>query len=460
MPPAMTDASLRRSALVVVCLSSFVAPLMLSSVNVAIPTLARALAADAVLASWVATAYLLSSAAFLLPLGRLADMWGRKRLFIAGNTVVMLGSFAAATSPNVELLIAWRVLQGIGAAAIYSTGVALLTSIFPRERRGAVIGVTISAVYLGLTVGPSLGGWITHAFGWQVVFLYHIPLSLLCLALALWRVPGEWLGAPGHRFDWGGSLLYGAGVVAFMLGLSRLPGADGAWLVLAGLAGFALFFAWERRHVDPVLDVTLFTTSRVFAFSCLASMLIYSAVFANSFLVSLYLQTLRGMTPDHAGVLMVAQPLMQTLFSPLAGRLSDRMEPRVLSSIGTGCAALGMFALAQLTPQTPLAVVIASLAVVGFGFAFFTPPNTTAIMGSVEPRHYGAVSSVVSMVRVLGQMLSMAVATVTIALYVGRVQIDLVEHAALAQAMHTAFVVSAVLCLIALAFSLFRGRVG
>lgn len=453
------DPATRRTALALVCLGSFTTPLMLSSVNVAIPAISAELGGDAVLVSWIATAYLLASAVFLLPFGRLADMHGRKRVFLAGMGIVTLTSLAAATAPSLPVLIGWRGLQGVGAAMLFATGIAILSSVYPRAQRGAVLGVTVSLVYLGLAAGPLFGGWITQYLGWRAVFVYHLPLPLAAIALGALRLRGDWSGPPGQRFDWPGALLFAAAVVALMYGFSRLP-APAAWaLIGAGIGALVLFVRYERDRVQPLFDVSLLLDNRVFAFSCAAALLVYSATFANSFLMSLYLQYLKGLAPAAAGVVLIAQPLAQALLSPLAGWLSDRSEPRVVASTGIACTGAGLVMLAQLDGDSALGAAVLALMTVGLGVALFASPNVNAIMGAVAPRQYGTAGGSVATVRVLGQMLSMGVATLAIAAVMGRVPMTPEHYPALGRALSASFLAGAALCAAAIALSLARGRV-
>jgi EmrB/QacA subfamily drug resistance transporter len=454
----MDERALQRITLVVVCLSSFTTPLMLAAPNVSIPAIAQSFGADAVAVGWVSTAYLLSSAVLLLPFGKLADMYGRKRLFLVGVAIVALGSLISAAAPTFATLVSARTFQGIGAGMIYATALALLSSVFPKEKRGVVIGITTSTVYSGLTMGPLIGGWITHQFGWRMVFIMPLPLLLLSMYLVVAHLKGEWKGVQDHAFDVTGSLIYGTSIVAIMVGVSKLPTTIGAIAALAGVAGMIVFFRYERAHRHPVFDVSLFYTNRVFTFSCLASLLMYAGTFANTFLLSLYLQKLKGMDAQMAGLVMIAQPIMQALLSPVAGKLSDRIQPRVLASTGTSLCALGLMLLAFAGRDTHIAFVIANLMIVGTGFALFSSPNMNAIMGSVEPKMYGTAGSSASTVRVLGQMLSMGVITLVTALVMGRLPIAPEHFDLLAQAIRASFVAAAALCLAGVGLSLARGQ--
>lgn len=453
----MDEKTLQRITLLVVALSSFTTPVMLSAPNVAVPAIAEALRADAVAVGWVSTAYLLASAVFLLPFGKIADSHGRKRVFLAGVAVVALGGVLCALARSFPQLVAARVFQGVGAGMIYATGLALLSSVFPKERRGAVIGVSTASVYFGLTAGPLFGGWVTHHFGWRMVFVLAIPLLVLSLLLGLTRLRGEWRGTPAP-FDWPGALIYGLAVAALMIGVSTLPALSGALLAAAGLAGLVVFFVFEHRRTHPLFDVSLFYGNRVFTFSCLASLLMYSATFANTFLMSLFLQKLKGLDAQSAGLVLMAQPLMMALLSPMAGRLSDRVQPRVLASTGMTLCAAGLMLLAGAGADTPVALIILYLAVVGVGFALFSSPNMNAIMGSVEPRHYGLAGSSASTVRVLGQMLSMGLITLVTALVMGRLPIAPEHYGVLMDAIRASFAIAAVLCVAGIGLSLSRGH--
>lgn len=458
-PESESGASAERIALIVVCLSSFTAPLMLSAVNVAIPTIAVGLGADAMMLSWIPTAYLLSSAVLLLPCGRLADMYGRKRIFLAGMLVVTLASVLAASSQSAQQLVAYRVLQGIGAAMLFATGVAILASLVPRERRGAAIGMSVSAVYFGLACGPMLGGWATHHFSWRAAFLIPVPIALAIILLSLFGLRGEWRNEKPQRFDFPGAGIYACAITALMYGISILPSISGVVLMLAGAAALAIFLRHERRTVDPLFDVSLFFSNRVFTFSCLASVIIYTATFGTSYLLSLYLQYIKGLDAQTAGLILIAQPALMALLSPVSGRLSDRLEPRLLASAGLVLTAAGLGLLAALDPASTLAYVVVSLAIVGCGFALFSSPNVNAIMGSVDKQHLGTASGAVSTTRVLGQMNSMGVITVIFALLLGPVQIAPETYPALIQGIRLSFLVAACLSVVAIYFSLARGKV-
>jgi EmrB/QacA subfamily drug resistance transporter len=448
----------RWPALLIATLSSFLTPFMLSAVNIALPAIGRHFGADAVLLSWVATAYLLAASVSLMPFGKLSDLHGRKRVFLVGMTVFTASSVLCGLAGSVEALIAFRVVQGVGIAMVFATGIAILTSVTPPDERGRALGITVAAVYLGLACGPFAGGWLTEHLSWRGVFLANAPLGLGLVLVTLWKLKGEWAGARGEPFDLVGTLVYAAALAALMLGVTRLPAAGAALTAAAGVAGVGVFAWWELRVAHPMFEVRLFTGHRVFAFSCLAALVHYSATFGVTFLMSLYLQYIKGLSPQEAGTVLIAQPVMMALFSPLAGRLSDRMEPRVLSSLGMAITAGALLMLSRVGADTGMGFIILCLTVLGVGFGIFSSPNMNAIMSSVESQHYGVASGAVGTARLLGQMLSLGVATLMFGLLLGRVQVTPEQHPAFIASVHYALLVFFGLCLTGIYFSLSRGQ--
>jgi len=457
--PSRGEEQARRSAFLVATLASFLTPFMGSSVNVALPSIGRDFGLDTVELSWVATSFLLAAAVFLVPFGRIADMVGRKRVFVAGTVLFTLASFFCGVSSSGAMLIGFRAMQGAGASMIFGTGMAILTSLYPPGERGRVLGYNVAAVYLGLSLGPFLGGFLTRQMGWSSVFFANVPPGLLIVLVSALKLKGEWTGSPGEKFDIAGSVLYALALSAFMAGITRLPGVEGAGVAAAGVLLLVLFARWERHAVNPVLDVGLFRSNVVFAFSNLAALINYSATFAVTFLLSLYLQEIKGLDPQEAGTILLAQPVLMALLSPLAGRLSDRIEPRVVASIGMGLAVAGLGMLSRIDAGTSPFFIVISLVVLGSGFALFSSPNTNAVMSSVSPKQYGIASATIGTMRLIGQMLSMGIATVLLAVFVGRVKVTASLHPQFLEALRAAFLLFTVLCLGGIFASLARGRV-
>jgi len=449
----------KRAALLVATLASFLTPFMGSSVNIALPSIGKEFLMDAVLLNWVATSYLLAAAMFLVPFGKIADIYGRKKIFLYGVLIYTISSFLSAISTSAITLISFRVLQGIGSAMIFGTGVAILTSVFPVGERGKVLGINAAAIYLGLSLGPFVGGVLTQHLSWRSIFLANVPLGLVIIIFAFCKLKGEWAEARGEKFDFIGSIVYGISLATIMYGFSLIPAMSGLWLVLGGIFVLLLFVGWETKAENPVLDINLFRNNTVFAFSNLAALINYSATFAVGFFLSLYLQYIKALSPQNAGLILVSQPVVMAIFSPFAGRLSDKFEPRIIASAGMALSVVSLSLFAFLNQKTALEFVVASLILLGFGLAFFSSPNTNAVMSSVERRFYGVASATLGTMRLTGQMLSMGIAMLIFAIYIGKVQITPQYYPLFLTSIKTAFIIFAVLCFAGIFASLARGKV-
>jgi EmrB/QacA subfamily drug resistance transporter len=448
----------KRAVLIVVTVGVFLTAFMGSSTNIALPTIGREFAMDAVLLSWVAMAYTLATAMFLLPFGRLADIYGRKRIFTIGVSGYICASLLVGSSVSSAMLIAARMVQGACAAMMFGTSTAILTSAYPPGERGRVLGINVAAVYTGLSVGPFLGGMLTQYLGWRSIFMIGAGLGLVVIGIVATRMKGEWAEARGERFDLPGAVIYGIAIVAFIYGLSLLPQARGAGLVFAGMILAAGFVRWESGLRQPLLHMDLFRRNRVFALSNLAALINYSATAAVGFLLSLYLQYIKGLSPQQAGLVLIAQPIVQAAFSPLTGRLSDKLESRLVASAGMALTTIGLTLLIFLGDGTPFWYIILSLISLGFGFALFSSPNTNAVMGAVERRWYGVASATVGTMRTIGMMLSLGIATLIFALQIGRVQITPEYYGAFLASVRIAFSIFAAACFGGIFASLARGK--
>ena len=452
-----TNRSMRVTALLVATLANFLTPFMVSSVNIALPAIGAEFAADAIELSWIPTSFLLAAAMVSVPFGRIADIYGMKRIFSYGIILFTVASLLSALSFSAHSLIAFRILQGIAGGMIFVTVLAIITSVFPPQERGKAIGINIATVYIALSVGPVLGGLMTQYLGWRSLFFAMIPLGITILAVTWWKLDQEWAAGRGERFDLKGSLFYSTVLVMLLYGFSILPDFKGMVLVVLGIIGFAGFVRFELGVDSPVLNVRLFR-NRTFAFSNLAALINYSANFTVGFLLSLYLQYIKGLGPEAAGLILVVQPIVQAVFSPIAGRLSDRIPAQKLASLGMALCTTGLFILTFITPQSSIAVVSGGLVVLGLGFGFFASPNTSAIMGSVEKRFYGVASAMVSTMRLLGQMLSMGLTLMVFALFIGSVRITPVQYPLLLDSIHMVFTICTVLCFAGIFVSLPRGN--
>ena len=454
--------SVQRSALTVATISSFITPFMISSVNVALPAIEegfRDQGISAILLSWVATSYLLAAGVSLVPMGRLADIVGRKKILGYGFGLFALSSLFCALSPNVFLLLLFRTMQGLGGGMIFSTGMAILTSVFPPHQRGRVLGLAVTAVYIGLLTGPFLGGLLTHYLGWRSLFIVIFFLGVMPPLLIILFLKGEWADAANESYDWIGALLYIPSLVGIIYGFSILGRQLGVMLLIAGCGGLAAFVYRQIKIKEPLFQVNLFVQNRVFALSNAAALIHYSATFGLTFLLSFYLQYIKGLDSRMTGIVLITQPIMMALFSPLAGRLSDRIEPRVISSIGMAITFVGLLYFSFLRQETSVIGIAGMLLFLGFGFALFSSPNMNAIMGSVEPRYLGIAAGSSGTMRVLGQVFSMGIATLILSIFVGGHAIAPELYPELLKSICWTFAVFSALYVLGIFASLARGEI-
>lgn len=455
----MQNSTHKSIALIIASLSSFSNAFMTTAINIALPSIGREFAVDTILLSWAVTSFLLTITMLLVPLGKASDIYGRKKFFLYGSIIFALASLLCAVSPSITLLIIFRIMQGCGAALVMGTSVAILSSVFPPGERGRALGISLAATYIGLSAAPSLGGILTQQFGWRSVFLVTVPLSLLLVILVIWKVKEEWADAQGEKLDYTGSLIYGISLTALIYGLTLVPQMWGTWLIISGLAGLLLFIHWEMKVKNPVLNVRLFSRNKAFALSNLAALTNYSSTYALSFLLSLYLQYIKGLDPQSAGFVLVSQPLIVAIASPFTGRLSEKVEAKILASWGLGFIAAGLVPLVFISTRTPLFFIVASIMTMGLGLAFFVSPNTNAIMSSVQRNYYGVASAALNTMRLTGQLFSMSIAMVIFALNIGQAQITPENHHLFLASIRTIFIIFALVCGGGIMASVARGKV-
>ena len=444
--------------LLVTTLSSFLTPFMGSAINVALPAIAEELSMTALTLSWVATSFILAASITLIPMGRLADIYGRRRIFIYGAMIFSVASSFCIWSPSQSFLIAARALQGIGGAMIFSTGTALLISVYPPSERGKILGINITAVYIGLTVGPFIGGLLTQYLGWRYIFLFTTLLGVAIVYITLALIEPERSASADEGFDLTGSLIYAIALFAIMYGFSQLPTPKAGFLIATGTLFLALFIFQQLKSPFPLLDIRLFLNNKVFAFSNLAALINYSATFVVNFLLSLYLQNIKLLTPAEAGLILIAAPVMQALISPFAGKLSDRFEPQIIASIGMGITVIGLLLLIFLNGTTSTNYVLFCLVLLGIGFALFSSPNVNATMSSVENKNYGIASATLGTMRLTGQMFSMGITMLVFAVILGNHPISQANHHLFLKSTKLIFAILSVICCGGILASLARGK--
>jgi len=446
----------KNTALFVLCLASFLVPFMGSAINLTLPEIAREFALGAVSQSWIAASYLIATAILQAPFARLADMYGRKRFFIGGLTVFGLTNLLCGFAQSGAWIIALRALSGLGSAMMFGTSMAILVSVFPQSERGKAIGVNTSVVYFALASGPFFGGMLTQHLGWHSIFFLVGILGIIAAAFASFTLKKEWTEARGEHFDLVGSIIYAAGLFCLVFGFSELPHIYAYGLIIAGIAGIVVFAKYELRQKQPMFDVRIFSGNKTFGLSSLSALINYACTFGVAFLMSLYLQYVRGFEPQQAGFILIAQALVQCVVSLYGGRLSDKHNPALLATCGMALLTAGLVALVFVSASTPLLWIVLLLMLFGFGFGLFSSPNANVIMSSVDKRFYGQASATMGTMRLTGQAFSMGVATMALSIFVGNKLITSDLHDDFMLSFRVTFSIFAVLCAAGTYTSTFR----
>ncbi len=468
----LTEPAVRRpGVLPAVILTALLTTFTGSALNLSVPAIDVEFHAGATAIGWVISAYILAAAALSVPLGRVADLTGRPRILKGGILVFSICSGVISFAGSLEVLLLFRVFQGIGAAMIFATNQAVLISHFPPEKRGKALGYLVASTYTGLTAGPVLGGILNHTLGWRSIFLLMCLIGIVTFGISVKALPSG-SASPHERgnekgqgetkrkdMDLFGSLLYILTIVSLMYGLSAFSTvAFARYLIPISILLLFLFVRRELRIESPIIQVRLFRRNIGYLLSNLAAFLNYGATFALGYLLSLYLQVVRGFDSQAAGLILISQPLIMAVLSPYAGHLSDRVSPHKLASFGMGLCAIGLFLFIFVTEDHPLVLVVLYLVVVGLGFAFFSSPNTNAVMGCVEPKDYGVASSILATMRNLGHSGSMAIVTFIVSFFLGNTPLGQADAAIIIHVMRVCFILFTCLCTVGVFISLARSK--
>lgn len=452
------------SMLIVILMTAFITTFTGSALNLSVPAISSEFNAGAVSIGWIVTGYILASAALSVPFGRFADLYGKRPVFVTGEIIFTICCILCAASQNIVMIIAFRLIQGVGAAMIFATNVATLVAIYPPEKRGAMLGLSTAFTYLGLSLGPVIGGFLNGHFGWRSVFIVTTVYSIVMTVTAVFvfKPPQPVKTASGVRSDMDltGCFLYTASLVLVMYGFSSLMSNTAAkFLLPAGIVILVIFIRHELKDDSPVINMKLFTESKMFGLSNLAALLNYGASYAVSYLLSIYLQSVQGFSSTAAGLILITSPVFQTILSPVMGKLSDRIAPYKLASAGMALTAAGIFMFVFTTAQLHILYVIAALSVIGVGFALFSSPNTNAVMGCVDKKNYSVASSILATSRSIGHTVSMAIVSSVVAVTVGNITLASASADSIVSAMRISFIIFTVLCIAGVFCSISRREI-
>lgn len=446
-----------RKILLTVMLASFLTPFNGSAMNMSLPDLQNEFQVATSSLSWVISLFLMTCAVFLLPAGQLSNSLGKRRLFLWGTALFTLSSILTQFASTFTLLLLFRTVQGVASAILFTTSMSIVALAFPPRERGRAFGLVVSVVYAGLALGPVIGGFLNYQFGWRSIFWFTAAVGLASWLMTVFVMKEEWVSDPDSRLDVTGALLCGLSLVLVMLGLSEINRFEPAkWILLAGVVTTAVFVVNQYGKAKPLLPVRIFMENRTFTLSNLAAMLNYAATFAVGFLMSLYFQKVDGMNSQEAGLFMLVTTVIMTFLSPAMGALSDRVNPRILASSGMALIAVALFAMIHGIETDSRVQIVFCLALLGVGFALFSAPNNNSVMSSV-PKHYVSLaSSVINLVRLIGQVLSMAVVAYILSRHVPEA---LSETHTLTTNIEIALAAFGVICLVGVVPSYVRGNV-
>ncbi|QIB70704.1 MFS transporter [Aminipila butyrica] len=451
------DNKKQRATLIVVVVTAFITTFTGSALNLSVPDIGSEFQVSAQLVGWTVTAYMLASAAFSVPFGRIADITSRKKVLVMGILVFALCSLAAAFAWNIQIILALRAVQGFGAAMIFSTNIAVLISAFPETDRGKVLGYSTASTYIGLSAGPVLGGLFNHYFGWRSIFILTFAVSAVVFVIAAKGLPKAEKKEEKVDYDLLGNLLYITMIVCVLYGLSAFSASVLAKILLpVGLGSALLFGRHEWRVRQPIVELRLFAHNLSYTLSNMAALMNYGATFAISYLLSIYLQVVMGYSSQTAGLILVAQPVVMAVLSPYTGRLSDRISPFKLASFGMGLCACCLLFFSFLSESFPLWTILAALVVAGVGVAFFSSPNTNAVMACVDKKDYSVASSLLATMRTIGHTSSMAIVTFVVGINMGATALAEAQPQVLIKTMHISFMIFTGICAIGVFFSLKR----
>ncbi|WP_250655807.1 MFS transporter [Alkalimarinus coralli] len=407
------------SLVYVIALTQFAMPFMFSGVGVTLPLMGLELHASAVALGLVETGYLGASAAFLLPIGRLADATDKKILFKAGlfgyGVLTLLVGFA--DSPT--MVVTLRVIQGITSAMVMATGMALITEVVAKDQLGKAMGLSIGAIYAGLAAGPFIGGVITSSLGWRWVYYLTAFVLLLAFILTHTLMKGQWR-RPRMAFDWLGSIMVASIILCLISGSAILDESHwGGLLIAVGLLCIPLFFWVEKKVKQPLLRFDRLRANKVLSGALTTQLLMYSGSFGMTFLYSLYLQEVKALSAQQAGQVLVIGPILMAMTAPLFGRLADRVPPTNITLAGMLSASISLLMATQVSADTSIIYICTTMILQGLGFAMFSSPNMALIMSSVAPEHYSMASALASKTRYLGMVTSMVIITLLMSTFIG-----------------------------------------
>ena len=446
----------KRTVLAASCLAIFVNPLAGTMLNLALSAIQADFGCSEHQLGWVASIYFIVSVMFILPAAKIADIFGKKVVFLTGAVIAAAGVILSMSSPNIHALYFFRGVTGVGMAAISSTSVSMISDVYEPHERGLALAINTACVYVGSSIGPTLGGVITEFAGWRYIFLILVPFLVLAF-ICMFRFSHTIKSTPDGHFDIKGTVVYGTGVGVLMFGVISLPAVHGIAMIIAGTAVLIGFLFLETKESNPIMRLGLFKNMR-FSRSMLALFLNYAASYGVTFFMSRYLQEIGALSPTEAGLIMMSQSVVQVIFTLWAGKIVTSMDMRILPTIGMLVTSAALIMMMFITETLNVPLIIVSLMVLGAGLGLFSSPNVTAIMSYVKKEEYNNTSGLIATVRQFGMTMSMGIATCLISVFLGtETVLEPSNYGTFMDILMYAWCIWLAFCLIGALFSWFRG---
>lgn len=409
-----TKATNKWTILITVLIATFMATLDASVVNVALPKMATALNVTTSSIQLVVSIYIITIAAMVLIFGKLGDMYGKSKMFKVGVTLFTLGSLLCGISQSFPVLIISRIIQGIGAAGTMANNQGIITQVFNSNERGKALGFLGTAVALGALVGPGLGGLIVGIVSWEFIFLINVPIGIAAIYFANKLLPSK-KKTTDEKIDYFGAILFIFSIVPLFMALeqSLIYGIANPFIISGfaiSLISFILFLRIEKKKPLPLLDLSIFK-NKIFSLSILCAFIIFSAMFSYSIVFPFYIQNVLNYTPLHAGLILMINPLILFMMSPVSGIISDKIGSEVLTFIGMILVSVGLFLISTLTDVSTIIQIILYIIVMSLGVALFQAPNNSLIMSTVPKNKLGIAGSINALIRNVGMSSGIAMSS-------------------------------------------------
>ena len=441
------------SVVLVSFLTSFFAVFLAAGIVIGVPSIASEFGMNNVVQNWIITIALLVVAIFTLPAGQLSGKFGVKKSLVIGVLIFLVGSIGACLSFSAESFLFFRVIQGIGGAFSNVASMAMVVQAINPKNRGKALGFTVTGVYLAGSLSPVICGFLVYNLGWRSMFYFTIPFFVVCIALMILKIPGDWKTYENDKIDSIGYLIYGIGILLFIYGFTSLMTTFGKLSVAIGFILLLVFAYYEIRVNTPAFNMRLFKNMK-FTSSNIAALCSYLAIASLTTILNYHFQYVRGWNAQMAGLILIVTPIIMAIMAPNSGRLSDRIHPQKLAAIGMAIATVALLILTFLNGDTPIYLVILAMVLQGIGMGLFSSPNMNAIMSSVPPKDAPTASASQATMRTIGQTMSLGLLTLVFAWVMGTLPLATKYAGMVVQASQIICGICAVACILAVFASL------